>query len=347
MEDLLCANYYSILMDGSTDSSVIEKGFVYVLFLNNGTPQVKFFSIKSIKSADAEGLLSSLKESFKQIGILNVGNRLHGLNIDGASVNTGIHNGLGTRICDELSPWLKLIHYFNHQLELVIKDAFKGTFFSEIDTMLLKLYCLYKKSLKRLRDLKEFGEIFEKVVLKPSGPSGMTWIAHKVMSMEIMLANYGVFLTHLESLAQTDSQALKRAELVGFAKKWAQAKYLIHLALYHDILEPIKVLSLVMQQEIHNPVVQLRHIRDFTWSMTKLGALLQDSIDKTTTRLTNFTKFQKDVVSEEGVNKLQGIKLLNYDVSSESIKNSYDDIIKSLTNNNSKQFFESPITPSL
>ena len=39
-----------------------------------------------------------------------------------------------------------------------------------------------------------------------------------------------------------------------------------------------------------------------------------------------------------GVNKYQGIKLLNYDVSSESIKNSYNDIIKSLTDNNSKWF---------
>ena len=166
----------------------------------------------------------------------------------------------------------------------------------------------------------------------------MRWIAHKVRSLEIILANYGVFLTHLESLAQTDSQALKRAELVGFAKKWAQAKYPIHLALYLDILQPIKVLSLVMQQEIHNPVVQLRHIRDLTWSMTKLGALLQESIDKTTTGLTNFKKFQKDVVFGEGVNRYQGIKLLNYDISSESIKNSFDDIIKLFTENDSKRF---------
>ena len=131
---------------------------------------------------------------------------------------------------------------------------------------------------------------------------------------------------------------LKRAELVGFAKKWVQAKYPTHLALYLDILQAIKVLNLVMQKEIHDPVVQLRHIRDFTWSMAKLSALLQESIDKATTRLTNFTKFQKDVVSEEGVNKYQGIKLLNYDVSSESIKNSYNDIVKSLTDNNSKRF---------
>ena len=108
-------------------------------------------------------------------------------------MNTGIHSGLGTRICNELSPWLTLIHCFNHRLELAIKDASKGTFFSEIDTMMLKLYYLYKKSLKRLRELNEFGEIFEKVVPKPLRLSGTRWIAHKVRSVEIMLVNYGVF----------------------------------------------------------------------------------------------------------------------------------------------------------
>ena len=78
LKRILCgrpvACYYSILLDGSTDSSAIEQELIYVLFLNNGTPQVKFFSIKSIKSADAEGLLLSLKESFERIGILNFGN---------------------------------------------------------------------------------------------------------------------------------------------------------------------------------------------------------------------------------------------------------------------------------
>ena len=60
VEDLLCATYYSILMDGSTDSSFVEQELIYVLFINNGT-QVKFFSIESVKSVDEKGLLSSLK----------------------------------------------------------------------------------------------------------------------------------------------------------------------------------------------------------------------------------------------------------------------------------------------
>ena len=48
--------------------------------------------------------------------------------------------------------------------------------------------------------------------------------------MEIVLRNYGVFMQHLESLAQTDSHSLKPAEREGYGKKWMNAKYLTHLA---------------------------------------------------------------------------------------------------------------------
>ena len=294
--DLKNANYYSVLMDGSTDSSVIEQELVYVLFLDKGVPTVKFSSIESVQSADADGLLSSLKDLFERVGVDQFENHIYGLNVDGTSVNTGVHNGLGTKISEDYAPWLTVIHCFNHRLELAIKDALKGSFFDEIDTMLLKLYYLCKKSLKRLHELRMFGEIYEKVVPKSAKASGARWIAHKVNAMQIVLPNYGVFMAHLESLAQTDSQALKRNKLVGYSGKWQQAKYPLHLALYLDILQPLKVISLVMQQETHDPVKQLKHIRDFTWSMTKLSALLEESIDQTTARLMNFTKFLKDVV---------------------------------------------------
>ena len=145
--DLKNANYYSVLMDGSTDSSVIGQVLVYVLFLNKGVPTVKFSSIESIQSTDADGLLSSLKDSFEQ-GVDQFKNHIHGLNINSASVNTGVHNGLGTKISKDYAPWLTVIHCFNHRLELATKDALKGSFFDEIDTMLLKLYYLYKKSPK-------------------------------------------------------------------------------------------------------------------------------------------------------------------------------------------------------
>ena len=122
---------------------------------------------------------------------------------------------------------------------------------------------------------------------------GTRWIAHKVRAMEIVLSNYGIFITHLESLSQTDSQDLKRAEFFGFSKRWVQAKYPIHLGIYLDILQPIKVLSLSMQKEIHDHVSQLKKIKEFRWSMTKLHALIEGCLDENTTRLTNFTKLLK------------------------------------------------------
>ena len=152
--------------------------------------------------------MSSLKNSFERIGIAEFENQIHGLNVDGTSVDTGVHNGLGTKIVEEYAPWLTVIHCFNLRLELDVKDALKDTFFDEIDTMLLKLHYLHKKSPKRLYELKMFGEIYE-VVPKPAKASGTQWIVHKVNTMKIVLSSFGAFMVHLESLVQADLQALK------------------------------------------------------------------------------------------------------------------------------------------
>ena len=102
------------------------------------------------------------------------------------------------------------------------------------------------------------------------------------------------FLQHLESLAQTNSQSLKKAELEGYAKKWMNAKYPIHLTIYLDILTPLKVLSLRFKKKIHDPITAVRHIIEFNWTMTKLKLLIDHSLEDNTTRLTHFTKFLKE-----------------------------------------------------
>ena len=98
-----------------------------------------------------------------------------------------------------------------------------------------------------------------------------------------------------------------------------------------------------MQQELHDPVLQLKHINEFRWSVLNLNALLTESIDETTSRLTNYTKFLKEVKSEEGSNKYHEIELLHFDASSEKIKNSYSEVISCLTGKMS-EIFEDPKT---
>ena len=112
--DLEKAHYYSVLDDGSTDVSVTERELVNVLFLKDGAPVIKFLSVESPEQADAEGLQNSITTAFSRIDIPRFSDRLVGLNTDGASVNIGIHAGLGAKI-RKTAPWLVLVHCFNHR----------------------------------------------------------------------------------------------------------------------------------------------------------------------------------------------------------------------------------------
>ena len=144
IENLSKARYY--LNDGSSNTSVSEKQLVYVLFLENGFPNIKFViteNEKNVKNANAEGILDCIKESFHRLGIADIYKRIVGLNVDEASVNTGRFTGLGARM-KEKTPWLEVIHCFSHRLELALKDAFRQSpAFKSIESLITNLCNLY------------------------------------------------------------------------------------------------------------------------------------------------------------------------------------------------------------
>ena len=173
--------------------------------------------------------------------------------------------------------------------------------------------------------------MFEKSVPKPAKVGGTRWIAHKVRAMAVVLQNYGVFISHLESLAQTDSQSLKKAEIEGFVKKWQYAKFPLHLALYLDVLTPLKVLSLSMQKEEHDPVTMLRRVQEFHWTMTKLQALVANSVAGTTNRLTNYTKFNEGVTEDaEGNMVYQHITLKEFHSTKSALEVSLGEVVANI-----------------
>ena len=338
-KDLANCRYYSVLNDGSTDSSTTEQELVYILYIDNGTPMVKYFSVESPKNANAEGIKDSINESFRRIGITDFTNRLVGLNVDGASVNMGKHEGLAAKF-RELAPWLVTVHCFNHRVELAIKDAFKTSAFENIDEMLRILYYLYKKSSKRCRELERMSEAYEKAIPKPTNANGTRWIDHKMQAMKIVLENYGVFISHVESLSQTDSQASKRAELKGYLKKWKDASYPINISIYLDVLSPIRQLSLSFQQDLHDPVKAVRRIKDFTWSMTKLQMLIMNSLDSETSRLTYYKKCLNDIKKNEEINEVryQEIKLKRFEAAIENVPAHYEESITRISDTMTSRF---------
>ena len=57
--------------------------------------------------------------------------------------------------------WLIFGWCVAHRLELALKDSLKATLFSEIDNLILRLYYLYKKAPKKLRQLSELVNVYE------------------------------------------------------------------------------------------------------------------------------------------------------------------------------------------
>ena len=55
------------------------------------------------------------------------------------------------------------------------------------------------------------------------------------------------------------------------------------------------MLSLTTEQELHDPVNTIKRINEFSWTMAKLKILIGSSLDESSKRLTNFTKFLKEV----------------------------------------------------
>ena len=119
------AHYFCVLSDGSTDTSVIEEEVVYLLFLKSGKSLLKFLSLEPANNANAEGIIQCIEAAFERIGILALQERITGLNVDGASVNTGVHNRVGVLVQTDL-PWLQVMHFFNHGLELAFLLLFKS-----------------------------------------------------------------------------------------------------------------------------------------------------------------------------------------------------------------------------
>ena len=107
----------------------------------------RYLSVVNPEKANAEGLVKSLGECMKRVGIENVyarGEVLKGQPIvvgggsDGASVNIAQHNGIKGEMKRAL-PWVFWSWCYAHRLELACKNS---DLFKNIEEILLRVYYL-------------------------------------------------------------------------------------------------------------------------------------------------------------------------------------------------------------
>ena len=78
------------------DSPVIEKECIYVQFVGRSSMKidVAFLSLQDVSSQDASGIYEAIKKAFTEAGLETCLDKLFFLASDGATVNTGLKNGL-------------------------------------------------------------------------------------------------------------------------------------------------------------------------------------------------------------------------------------------------------------
>ena len=84
---------------------------------------------------------------------------------DGASVNSGLKNGLITKFQESGLDWVAFVWCLSHRLELALKDSLGEEHMKEISTCLTNLFYLYKQSSKKLRELRQLHSVLKNVYM--------------------------------------------------------------------------------------------------------------------------------------------------------------------------------------
>lgn len=123
----------------------------------------------------------------------------------------------------------------------------------EVDTVMRDLYYLYQNSGKCLRELRSLYETlkdiytFENGEVKPSKSTGTCWIDHKFRAMKAFIDKRGLYLSHIQNVIADTRKKNDKAKLEGKRRRIAQGSALLKCAIYVDILEPARQLSLFTQ----------------------------------------------------------------------------------------------------
>nr|XP_054763515.1 zinc finger protein 862-like [Lytechinus pictus] len=254
VSEIKSSRYISVLVDGSTDKSTRELEVMYIKYMmqDTGIPRMKFFGICDLEQANAAYIKKSIDTVFVTNDVLDYRERLIGFGADGAAVNFGRKEGVLKQLEAEM-PWIVGTHCVAHRLELAAKDAYKDTYFTkEIDVILASYASFYRRLPKRVRELNEIADILEESVMRPTRVDGTRWVDHRKRAILALDRNYPIVVNHLTEIGsdqRSDVKAEDAAKARGMLKKLKSQKFLLHLALYEDILAGLSSLSLAFQSD--------------------------------------------------------------------------------------------------
>ena len=168
---------------------------------------------------------------------------------DGASVNTGIYNGLLKQLRDDGRPWLLTVHCISHRLELSLKDSLLSfKHFKDVKDFMIVLFYLCKSSGKFKQQFKNLAKTLDSTVYSFAKVHGTRFINHVRNGLTRLLNNWPILKQCIENgIAGNDFPKLK-AKLTGILKKLHDFQFLSWCTFYKALLDNVAKLSLEMER---------------------------------------------------------------------------------------------------
>ena len=217
------ASFFSITIDGATDSGGMEQESLYMHVCVEGAKEQRFLQFIHPKTTSAQDIFKSIVECLESFGIDPT--KIVGITTDGASNMMGVRSGLCT-LMKGISPNIIAIHCLAHRLELGVKDAVKsvgGKLYDRAMTMLLGLYYFYNKSPKQKEELKNTFKVLNLQCIIPTRVGGTRWVPHTMKAINIFRKSYKAIT------AQLDTASHKNAKAEGLAKLAHDANIVAYL----------------------------------------------------------------------------------------------------------------------
>ena len=168
------------------------------------------------------------------------------------------------------------------------------------------LYYIYQNSGKRLRELRSLHEIlkdvysFENGEVRPSKSTGTSWIDHKLRAMKAFIDKRGLYLSYMRNVIADTSKKNDKATLAGKRKRIAQGSVLLKCAMYVDILEPARQLSLVTQSTNEINIIQQVEKVESTLKQYQIMQRRVQETDAVATSALPTVKHVLSVIEKEG-----------------------------------------------
>ena len=95
LQGVLSSGYFSLMIDETTDVAVLNEMVIYARYIENGKVSTSFLKICELFNGTADTIETTLVAYMEDKGLSM--SKMVGLGTDGASVMTGVRNGVGAR----------------------------------------------------------------------------------------------------------------------------------------------------------------------------------------------------------------------------------------------------------